>query len=182
MIVYLITNKINGKKYVGQHIGSDLKKYWYRKAWRALAGYTTGQALANAIRKYGKDAFEIKPLVIIGTKEELNYYEIGLIKSLNTKVPSGYNVTDGGEGTHGHVRTAEEKAAISRALTGRVKPNYKLMGVPRTEETKRRISEGHRGQVLSLSHIAGLRIGSHRRWHLSKGIKNPQCVLCQGVQ
>lgn len=163
MIVYLITNNVNGKKYVGQHIGNDLKKYWYRKAWRALAGYTTGQALANAIRKYGKDVFEIKPLVIVGTKEELNYYEIGLIKSLNTKAPNGYNVTDGGEGTHGHIRTTEEKIAISKALTGRVKPNYKLMGVPRTEETKRRISEGRKGMKFSEEHKHNLSLAQQRR-------------------
>jgi group I intron endonuclease len=180
MIVYIAINKINGKQYIGQHSGNDLKKYWIKKSSAAKTKPKPNQAFFSAILKYGAKNFEIKPLVIVGTKQELDYYERGLIKAFNTKAPNGYNLTDGGEGTHGWSPNPEMRSRISKALIGRHKPN-KLKGIPRSEETKRKISESRLGKALSDSHVVALKIGSHNRWHIKRNIKNPECELCKGV-
>ena len=60
----------------------------------AETGYQGKRLLYRAIRKYGVDGFDVKPLVIVGTKQEMDYYEIGLIKVWDTTNPkNGYNVT-----------------------------------------------------------------------------------------
>jgi len=183
MFVYLITNKVNGKRYVGQHVGNCVNTYWKRKIYLAQEHYkyTRNQALSSAIRKYGPDKFEIKILVIVGSKEELDYYEIGLIKSLKSKVPFGYNLTDGGGGSLGRSPSPECRARIAAGLLGIHKPN-KLKGVPRTEETCKRISQGLAGKKLSVKHIEALRVGSHNRYHTNRNVVNPKCPLCRQRQ
>jgi len=53
------------------------------------------------------------------------------------------NRTDGGEGSSGHVRSAETKKKQSEAMSGEKNPQY---GVPRTEEDKKKISEALSGE------------------------------------
>jgi group I intron endonuclease len=175
MFVYQITNKINGKMYIGQHSGPDLQWYWMKK--KGARRLKTQQALFNAMMKYGTENFEIKPLVIVGTKQEMDYYEKGLIKALNTKGSNGYNMTEGGEGTVGFSPSTDVRKRIAASLLGKSKPN-KLKGVPRTEETKERISKGSMGKIPSKEHIASLKKGSHNRYHVKRNVVNPECLLC----
>jgi len=84
--IYEITNKVNGKKYIG-------KKQCVRKIRRKpLKGKTrnridqkesdwktytsSSKELNEDIQKYGKDNFEFKILKICGSKWELGYEEI----------------------------------------------------------------------------------------------------------
>lgn len=94
MHVYKITNKLNGKEYVGVTTETAAKR-WKRHCERAKDGTVT--ALYSAIRKYGKDAFEVQSLIEVGAKEDLMYYEPKCIKLYGTRAPNGYNLTDGGE-------------------------------------------------------------------------------------
>jgi group I intron endonuclease len=170
MIVYLITNKINGKKYIGQHIGDDLQKYWKTKVY--LAKYKNRhQALSSAILKYGQENFEIRTIATVGSKLLLDFYEIVFIEIFNTKSPNGYNLTDGGEGTSGWSPDEEHRRKISDAHTGKSKPN-KLKGVPRTEETRNKISESCKGKKLSEEHVKSLCLASQRRWRREKDKRN----------
>jgi group I intron endonuclease len=151
MFVYLVSNKINGKKYVGQHSGPDLQRYWKKTIYRALRGSDDRvRSLYLAIRKYGPDNFEIKPLVIVGTREELNYYEIGMIRALNTKSPEGYNLTDGGDGIFNLSQESRQK--MSESHTGKKQSEEtkskriaSLRGLKRSEETKLRMSQAQLG-------------------------------------
>src|SRR6266478_2948353 len=68
MFVYQITNKINGKKYIGQHAGVDLKKYWQHNVYRAIAGFRGKPALYRAICKYGSENFDKLMAAHIGAK------------------------------------------------------------------------------------------------------------------
>lgn len=149
MFVYLITNTVNGKRYVGQHSGNDLQKYWKRNIIWALHNQGQKRCLYAAIRKYGSESFEIKPLVIVGTKQDMDYYETSLIAGLNTKSPNGYNLTDGGEGTPGHSVSEEGRRKMSLKSKGR--PS-KLKGTVKSEESNRKNSESHKGKALSEEH------------------------------
>lgn len=116
--VYLITNKINGKMYVG------ITKRGYKSRFvehisSAACGSKT--ILHNAIRKYGKENFDLSLLEsdvdesIIGERER---YYIALYNTYY-KYRKGYNMTIGGNGTIGYQFTDEVKHRMSLANTGR---------------------------------------------------------------
>ena len=154
MLVYLITNIINGKRYVGQ-TKQNLQKYWEHCLRRARAGSWAKPALYAAMRKHGIENFSIRCLVIVGTKQEMDYYERGLIKSFGLRNrEKGYNCTDGGEGGLGLRHTEETKRKMSIAALGnqngmghrlseeakdKLKGNKHAFGYRHTEEAKRRI-------------------------------------------
>ncbi len=104
MIVYCITNKVNGKQYVGQTIES-IKRRWNSHCKK-------GCFLYNAIKKYGKDNFKIDILEKCSSAQELHKREIYWIKKLNTCVcdnGNGYNLSTGGEcGLKGYIHTKED--------------------------------------------------------------------------
>lgn len=102
--IYIITNTVNGKQYVGQTRRSI--------KWRLSRHFETAKSgknfpLSRAIRKYGKDAFIIESIetVVANTLEELidktNKREIYYISLFNTFKGNGYNATLGGEGALG---------------------------------------------------------------------------------
>jgi group I intron endonuclease len=149
MFVYLITNTVNGKRYVGQHIGNDLQRYWTRKIYLSFGGYKKKQALAYAICKYGPDNFKIEPIAIVDSKGYLDFYEILFIDLFNTKAPFGYNLTEGGEGTVGWRPSPEQLKVWSSSHIGKKLPN-KLKGIPRTKETREKISASSKGNANRL--------------------------------
>ena len=102
--VYAHTNIINGKQYIGITAQDNPEK-----RWRNGNGYKKGY-FKNAIKKYGWDNFKHEILKDdIDSLEEANYYEHLYIMQNNTKVPNGYNLTDGGDGTQGWIATDDFK-------------------------------------------------------------------------
>ena len=90
--IYLRTNLINGKQYVGQTVNFEQREYeWFH------ATFYAGQYINNARGKYGVDNFKVEILKECDTLDELNKWEMYYIKDLNTKYPNGYNLTCGGE-------------------------------------------------------------------------------------
>ena len=88
MIVYKITNLLDGKIYVGQTI---------RTLERRFKEHTEADSLiGKAIRKFGIENFSSEILETCQTKNQLNEREIFWIEKLNCKTPNGYNVKDGG--------------------------------------------------------------------------------------
>jgi len=85
-IIYEITNKINGKSYIGQYSGKSFETY-----------FGSGKLIKYAIKKYGIDNFEKIILDECFNKEELNEKEIFWIDKKQT-IKSGYNLTKGGTG------------------------------------------------------------------------------------
>lgn len=129
-VIYLRTNKINGKKYVGQVITRRFKERQYK--WACLSQPYSGEVINRARAKYGLDAFDFEILKEC-EDDELDYWEMYYIKELNTKVPYGYNLTDGGEGMTGYTHSAETRKKISEYHKGK----------HRSAETRKKISESH---------------------------------------
>ena len=122
--IYLITNKINGKIYIGKHSTDKLND-----------GYMgSGKLIKNAIQKYGLENFTKEYLAFCDTEEKLNWLECFYIKKYNAK-ECGYNLTDGGEGMLNPKLEIRQK--ISNASKGEKNPNF---GKHWSEETKRKIS------------------------------------------
>lgn len=92
--VYLARCTANGKSYVGKTIHSLSDR---RRGHLIEASTGSGLLFHRAIRKYGVDAFDWSELTK-DDEEWLFFMEQKWIKRLGTKVPGGYNLTDGGEG------------------------------------------------------------------------------------
>lgn len=93
--LYLITNKINGKQYVG--ITKDPKNRWYMHRWNSRQPWSKRSfAIANAMRKYGADNFEFQVIAMAKNLDIALNAEIELIKQYDT-FNSGYNETKGGD-------------------------------------------------------------------------------------
>lgn len=90
MIVYTVKNKINGKSYVGQTT-RKLSVRWVEHC----KGNGCGIKLQKAIRKYGKESFNVSVLEVCSTVEALNIAEAKWIKELDT-IKRGYNLNSGG--------------------------------------------------------------------------------------
>lgn len=102
MHVYVITNTVNDKIYVGQHSKDDLQKYLRHKIKDAFSGHCKSRHLVSAIHKYGSEAFTIQSLVRPIDKQQMDELEKFFIRTLDARTPAiGYNLTDGGEGTWG---------------------------------------------------------------------------------
>jgi group I intron endonuclease len=141
MIIYKITNIINGKVYIGKTI-QPLKIRW--KCHCALASRNSPLYFHRAIRKYGCDKFSIEILKQTKSMEYLNFVEKYFIKKLNANnLKFGYNMTIGGDGVMaGRHHSEEAKVKISLGHKGQI-PWMK--GRRHSEETKHKISKNLKG-------------------------------------
>ena len=117
-VIYCATNTINGKQYVGKSILSIES----RKSSHISQSSKDSRILFHrAIRKYGTEAFEwsiLKECDATFDDDDLSLFECYFIRKLKTKVPNGYNLTDGGEGQSGWVPTEEIRQKMRIAHTG----------------------------------------------------------------
>jgi hypothetical protein len=119
MYVYVIRNSATGKVYIGQHKGTNLKKYLQDKFSQAnyelkRKGKGGGSHLFASMRKHPREVWSIEPLIEgIETKPELDRLERLLIAIYDTRNPDvGYNICRGGEGFTGK-HSPEWKARMS---------------------------------------------------------------------
>ena len=91
--IYKITNKINGKVYIGQTIRPV--EYRFNRHMNDALNNILDTHFARAIRKYGigPDIWELQIIDNAQTQEELNQKERYWIKYYNS-VEDGYNETD----------------------------------------------------------------------------------------
>jgi hypothetical protein len=111
LVIYSITNLVNGKQYVGQ-TSQGLK---HRKA-EHICRFNLGERnhkLYLAMRKYGLSNFKFEELCCVLKPKYLDAVEIEFIEKFNS-FRRGYNMTCGGDSV-----SDETKAKIKAALTGR---------------------------------------------------------------
>ena len=113
--IYKITNKVNGKCYVGQ--SRDIEARWAKH----LSAYKSSPEweLYRAFKKYGIAAFSFE-VVEECTIEELNEREIYWIAQYDS-FNNGYNMTLGGEACNG----TNDKAVYQYDLSGQFVKEYK---------------------------------------------------------
>lgn len=118
MVIYKITNLIDGKTYIGQTINCP------RQRWQMHCTPKMDTLLARAIKKHGKSNFKQEIIFTCESLEDLNKAEERLIQEHNSMFPNGYNVEFGG---NNFLKSEIHKRKISLALKGR----------PKSEELKK---------------------------------------------
>ena len=150
MIVYKTTNLINGKIYIGKACGK-----------RAIENYLgSGRYFKRAVAKYGKENFRRITIDIAENREDQNRKEIFWIDFYDARNSLvGYNVALGGEGG---LVSEEHKEKLRKAK----------VGVPRSEETKRKLRIAMLGRK-NLQHSIRMTGSSHPMYgkHHSKETK-----------
>jgi len=134
--IYLITNLVNGKMYVGQYVEPTPDKRWKKHIQSAKRG--DGYILHDAINKYGSDNFTIEALCIC-KHEALGNMEAYYAEQYGTytwdHVP-GYNmVWCGDQPRLGMSNSLEAREKISRKNRGKKfsKEELESMRKPRLE-------------------------------------------------
>jgi len=137
--VYMHTNKINGKKYIG------ITRQEPEKRWANGKGYPNNRYFNNSIKKYGWDMYEHKILYEKLTKEEAEKFEIKLIKNYKSnQTKCGYNIENGGNSTG---KTSDEtRRKLSESHKG--KKNY-WYGKNHSIESRKKMSEANKGKTIS---------------------------------
>lgn len=142
MEIYQILNTINNKSYIGKS-----KNHHNRyKSHLKEVEKRTNRCLYDAINRYGQKNFSLILLEDLGecSNEYANERERYWITTLRTKMPLGYNMTDGGDGGNTLSRYSdEEKKAIWNKQAAR------RLGQKRTDETKKLLSSRAKGRVIS---------------------------------
>lgn len=142
--IYKITNKLNGKVYIGQSRDIDAR-------WRQHINAKDNFAIHNAIKKYGEENFCFEVLLECPV-DMLDVWERDMIALYNCISPNGYNLTEGG----GRCKYSEEtRLKISESMKGRIPWNKgvhlesPMKGKHHSEETKIKISNTRKGIQLS---------------------------------
>ena len=95
-IIYLVTNNLTGKKYVGLTI-QLLDRRWQDHIEAASAGSIKDEnSLHAAIREFGSSKFTIREIDKGATKGDLEKKERRWIARFGTIAPEGYNISSGG--------------------------------------------------------------------------------------
>lgn len=189
--VYLITNIINGKKYIGSSRKSQIDENYYG----------SGKAIKDALKKYGKNNFTRD--ILWQGEGDARDIESQWLEHFNASTnPQFYNMTNDAKGNNLHKE--ETKKTISEKLTGVTKhsseqkrkwskerkgtPNPKGGGKgkpkPGVSEThKGRISpnKGHGKKVSLYDNMTGEYIKTYPSYYdLALDIQiNPETVRCQ---
>lgn len=151
--VYVHTLKTDGRKYIGLTCQS------LKERWREGFGYKGCCHFYNAIRKYGWDAFYHDVVFKTTNRVEAYSKEEELIKAYSTTDEKyGFNIRTGGLTPEvspesiakiilkrkGKPLSAQGLENIRNAAKQR---DNSVFAHPRSEETKRKISEAHKGMT-----------------------------------
>lgn len=138
--IYKVTNKINGKIYIGKHQTKNPNDGYFG----------SGKFIKSAIRKYGKENFAKEVLFIFETELEMNQKEKELITEEFVSRKDTYNAGVGGEGGphfkgKSHSDDAKKKMASFKGKTHSKEAREKISASNKrrtlSEETKRKLSE-----------------------------------------
>ena len=116
MEIYKITNKINGKIYIGQTIRPV--EYRFNRHINDAMRNKLDTHFARAIRKYGPDKWQLKVIDNAINQDELNQKEQYWIRYYNS-VEKGYNETDAINKCGGNTyqsKTEEEMEVIKEKI------------------------------------------------------------------
>jgi len=91
--IYMITNMVNGKQYVGMTSNGVLRR-WKEHKRAAVSGKK--YLIHLAISKYGAEGFTVEHVASSRSKEQMGETEQAIIDQCGSLNPNGYNIAPGG--------------------------------------------------------------------------------------
>ncbi len=156
--VYLITNQIDGRQYVGQTrnaVEYRIKEHVWKKT-----------PIGRDIKELGRHNFSVEIIEVCFTHAEVDYWERFWIKELHTKFPNGYNKANGGNGSTGVICSEEVREKIAASKRGKpLSPEHRAAiassnrGRKHPPEELEKMSAARRGKPLSAAHRAAISAG-----------------------
>ena len=141
--VYVLENKLNHKRYVGQTTKSFKKRIRSHK--------NENLYIDRSIKKNKIENFKI--YVFYLPESLLDYFEIELIKKLNTVFPNGYNFTSGGNKNKHLSEATKRKISIKTkiSMTEEIKKHLSCLAKNRkhdglSDDSKKKISSANKGR------------------------------------
>lgn len=171
MYIYKITNKLNGKIYIGKH-ASKRKNYW-----------GSGKIIKLAIKKHGKENFIKEVIEYCTNKNELSSREIYWIKYFDsTNKLIGYNITNGGDGND----TINNGFWLGKKLSDEHKKNISLHHADMKGDKNPMFGKTHNDSVKE--NLRKLKTGlkysietKQKQSEKTKGNKNPNSKLTDDI-
>lgn len=160
--IYRITNLVNGKTYIGQHMYKVLDDKYMG----------SGTLIKRAIKKYGINSFKKEILVFnVSCKSQIDLLEKVFIESERKKVGTRncYNIAKGGGG--GGPWTEEHRKYMSELFSRRTfseEHKKKLRGRTFSDEHKKKISEKAK---LRPSNRKGVKLSDETKKKISEANK-----------
>ena len=127
--IYLRTNLVNGKQYVGQT--SNFKRR--ENEWNCLATRYANQYVVEDREKYGLDNFKTVILAETDSMENACELEQKYISEFNTIYPNGYNRAIGGKTNIGGIKGCHNGKEFKK---GNIPWNKDLKGIHLSPETE----------------------------------------------
>ena len=121
-IIYKITNKVNGKIYIGKHKCKRLDDNYFG----------SGKLLKYAIQKYGKQNFEMTIEIDLKSQEEMDLLEELVVNKDFLQREDVYNISRGGK---------------NPCMYGKTNPFF---GKTHSEKTLKKISTANKGKIMSV--------------------------------
>ena len=138
--VYLTTNLINGRQYIGQKKSKEFLGNTY---------LGSGKYLKNAILKYGREAFIVELLEECNSYDELNQAEIDWIEWYNAvESENFYNLSKGGKAPSYKASDSTKQKMRDSHLGKRVGE----VNSSKRPEVRVKMSKSHMGKALSMAH------------------------------
>jgi hypothetical protein len=103
--VYKITNRVNGKIYVGLHVTKNLDDDYLG----------SGKQIQAAVKKYGRENFKREYIKICKDSEEMYALEANIVNEEFVKRTDTYNMKTGGTGSWSHVNANPGKYREARS-------------------------------------------------------------------
>ena len=182
--VYIHTNLINNKKYIGITCLKPIKR------WQNGKGYSKQSLFNNAIQKYGWDNFKHEILFCNLTKEQAEMFEIELIKYYKSNDRNfGYNQSAGGESGAKGVKQ-NRKFYINRNKAMQIPiiclDNKEKFASIKEASEKLNLNHRHISRVLAKQRksTGGLhfeyldKYDENKQYDLKLGITKPKSIIC----
>lgn len=181
MYIYIITNIINNKIYIGKTVNKNLFDYLSVKRWAVNHNKDINMPIIKAMQKYGMDNFIYEILDdTASSNEELIYLEKEWIAFLDSMNPAiGYNATAGGEGASRPCSEATKKK-IGLANRGR-KPKGYIHTAEHCEQIRQRMLGSKHGKGRGIGHfVSDSEKEKHRQSALKQWQNNPPRIRKAG--
>lgn len=134
--IYVITNNVNDKKYVGQSY--DLERRFRAHRNELRRGDHGNSHLQAAWNKYGEHSFSFEVIEYCPI-DDLDTREMYWIRCLDAFSSNGYNMTIGGNGARGYHMSDEAKLRLSESM--KQNPTRYWQGKHLSDEHKEKLRE-----------------------------------------